>query len=113
MDEKSILVVDSATRTRRLLVEKLVEQGYVVTTFDSVSLSGKILKDCDYDLVIVEGSVNPIGPEDDGVEWALSICDIVPVIVFSLTKYSFTQNGICYFNKIEGHQSLLDRISKI
>ena len=110
MNKKKILVVDSPTRTRKLLVEKLLEKGYSVTVFDTVGLNPQLLKASNFDLVIVEGSVSPIGPVDDGVEWAKSICEIVPVAVFSLTKYSFSKSGIQYFNKIEGPQKLLDYV---
>jgi DNA-binding response OmpR family regulator len=110
MGEKSILVVDSRTRTRKILVEKLVEQGHTVTIFDSVGLSRKVLNECSFDLVIVEGSVSSTGPADDGVEWARSICEIVPVVVFSLTRYSFSESAITYFDKIEGYRPLLDYV---
>jgi DNA-binding response OmpR family regulator len=113
MGEKSILVVDSRTRTRKILVEKLVEQGHTVTIFDSVGLSRKVLNECSFDLVIVEGSVSSTSPADDGVEWARSICEIVPVVVFSLTRYSFSESAITYFDKIEGYRPLLDYVLKM
>jgi DNA-binding response OmpR family regulator len=113
MNKKKILVVDSPTRTRNLLVDKLVEQGYEVTTADSVPISPQFLRSSNLDLVIVEGSVSPTGPADDGVECAMSICGTIPVIVFSLTKYSFPKQDILYFNKILGYQPLLDYVSKM
>jgi DNA-binding NtrC family response regulator len=113
MNRKKILVVDSPTRTRRLLVDKLVEQGHEVSTAGSVHIGTQFLRNSNFDLVITEGSVSPTGSADDGVEWVMSICETIPVVVFSLVKYSFPKHGILYFDKILGYQPLLDYVSKM
>ena len=112
MDKKKVLVVDFPTRTRKILVGKLIERGYDVATADSI-LKAQLIVNQGYDLAIVEGSVNPIGPVDDGADWAISVCHKVRVIVFSLTRYNFPNHSILYFDKIWGYGPLLDYIDSV
>jgi len=109
--KKKILVVDVKSGGREFLVNILIEQGYEVITSDAI-LSSHILLALEPDLVIVEGCVDPVSV-DDGAEWAKSVCEFVPVVVYSLTKYSSIDGpGIKYIDKIN-FRDLLKYISEM
>jgi DNA-binding response OmpR family regulator len=98
--KKKILVVDVKSGGRQFLVDLLIKNGYEVITSDA-TLSPCILSAFEFDLVIVEGCVDPTSV-DDGVEWAKSVCKLVLVVVYSLNKYSSIDGpNIKYIDKID------------
>jgi DNA-binding response OmpR family regulator len=109
--QKKILVVDVKSDGRQFLVDLLIKNGYEVITSDA-TLSPCILSTFEFNLIIVDGNVDPLRV-DDGVEWARSVCTLVPVVVYSLTKYSSIDGpGIKYIDKID-FGDLLKYISKM
>jgi DNA-binding NtrC family response regulator len=113
MAGKSLLVLDSYAKTRRILVNKLEKMGHKVVVVKSFDEANTAVKEAKFDALIIG---NTAKGDDALVEWAKTIQKNVIILVFDLTKRDPLTHRSSYFNffdRAKGYGPILEYISKL